>query len=349
MMVTIMVTAAHMAQAQRITSESQVIDCGQVVFRKPVTMHFELTNEGPASMIIKNVETSCGCTQVTYPKGAITVNKPFVISATYDAKQMGHFEKYIDVFTSGASLPYTLTMRGVVVDEIRDFGGDYQFTLGKIKADINEIMFDDVNKGEDPVAEIHVLNTTSDVVTPVFLRMPDYLKATISPSSIPPGKSASIHLTLNSRKLPDYGLTQTSVYLGQSPNDRVSADKEIAVTAILLPSFGMVTEEQLLYMPKLKVSDTVLDLGDFEGKKRKKGTIVLENLGRTDLEISKVQVFTEGIMVDLPDATLQPGESVKMRITAERKSLKGVRRQLRVLLITNDPRSPKVIIDVNVK
>ncbi len=337
------------ALAQLITTPNQVIDCGQVLFRKPVTVHFELTNEGQGSITIKKVETSCGCTEVNFPKGIITENKPFIVSATFDAKQMGHFEKYIDIFTQGASLPFTLTMKGVVVEEVKDYGGEYQYVLGKLKTDRKEIFFDDVEKGENPVAEIHVLNTTSEMANPNIMHLPPYLKADVSPSAIPPGKSGVIYLTLRSDRMDDFGLTQTAVYLGFKPGDKISEDKQIPITAILLPSFGMVTEQQMVYMPKLRISDTTLDLGEFAGKKKKKGTLVIENLGRTDLEISKIQTFTEGLEIELTDKVIQPGSSAKLKVTADQKVLKGVKRTPQILLISNDPRTPKVIVDINVK
>ena len=99
--------------AQRVAVSNQVIDCGQVVYMKPVTAQFELVNEGKGNVTIKGVEKSCGCTTVSYPRGPITENKPFVVSATYDARMLGHFEKYIDLYTTGASLPITLTIKGV--------------------------------------------------------------------------------------------------------------------------------------------------------------------------------------------------------------------------------------------
>ena len=337
------------ARAQRITCNSQVIDCGQVLFRKPVTVHFELLNEGAGALNIKNVESSCGCTDVVYPKGAISENKPFVITATYDAKQLGHFEKYIDVYTNGASLPYILTLKGVVVDEVRDFEGDYQFTIGNLRADVRDFMFDDVRKGDMPTQEIHVLNPTSDNVTPVILHLPDYLRADVSPSSIPPGKQGLITITLDSKRLSDYGLTQTSVYLGHSAADKVAPEKEMHIEAILIPATGDISEQRLAYMPKMRISSTVLDLGEFEGKKKKKGTIIIENLGRTDLEISSIQMFTDGLTVELTDPVIQPGSSAKLRVTADKKAMKGVKRQPRILMITNDPRASKVVIDVNVK
>ncbi len=337
------------AIAQRITCKSQVVDCGQVLFRKPVVVHFELLNEGEGALNIKNVESSCGCTDVVYPRGAISENKPFVITATYDAKQLGHFEKYIDVYTAGASLPYILTLKGVVVDEVHDFDGGYQFMLGKLQADVKDFMFDDVRKGDMPTKEIHVHNPTSDYVSPVILHLPEYLKADVSPSRVAPGKSAVVTITLDSRKLNDYGLAQTSVYLGHSPADKVAPEKEIHIEAILIPATDEISEQTLAYMPKMRISSTVLDLGEFEKKKKKKGTVVIENLGRTDLEIQSMQMFTEGLEVELSNTVIQPGTSAKLRVTADKKAMKGVKRQPRILMITNDPRSPKVIIDVNVK
>lgn len=334
--------------AQRITTTSQVIDCGQVLFRKPVTAHFELTNEGGGTFTIKNVDTSCGCTEVEYPKGIISENKPFVVSATYDAKQLGHFEKFIDVYTSGATLPYTLTMRGVVVEEIKDFEGNYPFMLGRIKADATSVMFDDVAKGENPTQEIHVLNATSEMITPAVLKLPDYLRADLSPSSIPPGKPGVLYLTLLTEKLQQPGLVQAKVYLGQRFSDKPTEDKQIDVEAILLPSFGVVTDQQLVYLPKMKVSDTEIDMRVAEGKKRKRATVTIENLGRTDLEIIRYQSFTEGLTLELPDTILSPGESVKLRVTADMKMMKASREKPRILLISNDPRMSKTIIEVNI-
>ncbi len=344
-----MTTVAMTVAAQRITTPSQTIDCGQVLFRNPVTAHFELTNEGSGNVTIKSVDTSCGCTGVSYPVGIISENKPFVVSATYDAKQMGHFEKYIDIYTNGASLPFTLTMRGVVVGEIKDFGGQYPFTLGKIKADADRLFFDDVTKGETPSMDIHVMNNTGDVMTPVLRDMPKYLKAEISPSSIAPGRSGVVHFTLDADKIGHTGLEQARVFLNATAAEKNSDDKAIKVEAILVPSFGEVSERQLAYMPKLRLSEETIELGSFEGKKKKKGSVILENRGRTDLEIYSIQSFTEGVTLELGETVIHPGESAKLKVVAERKILKGVVEQPRVLLITNDPKASKVIIDINVK
>ena len=336
------------ARAQRITCNSQVIDCGQVLFRKPVTVHFELLNEGGGALNIKNVESSCGCTDVVYPKGAISENKPFVITATYDAKQLGHFEKYIDVYTSGSNEPIMLTLRGVVVAERKGYEGNYSFAIGRLKTDREELEYDDVNRGERPVQEIHILNSSSDMATPTFMHLPPYLKAEVSPTTISPGRSGVARITLDSEKLNTYGLVQTNIFLGNNPGDKVSQDKEISVSTIILPNFEEMTASQLAQAPRLELSEEELML-TFGKKKRMTATITLKNTGASMLDINSMQMFTTGLKVSLSDTHIAPGEEAKMKITADKKELKAARSKPRILMITNDPKLPKRIIKVNVQ
>ena len=99
----------------------------------------------------------------------------------------------------------------------------------------------------------------------------------------------------------------------------------------------------------MKLSAETLDLGSFEDKDSKSGTIIIENQGRSRLTISSMQMFTTGLRVRLNKSRLDPGESAKLKITAYRKQLKNARSKPRVLMITNDPNKSKVVIHVNVK
>ena len=136
------------ADAQRIEPINKVVDCGQVTYQTPVTAEFEIKNKDNHSIRISNVRTSCGCTSVDYPKGEIVGDAAFMVRVTYDAQTMGRFEKFIDIYTDNGQSPLMLTMRGTVVREVVDFGGPYDFMLGDIKADRNDLEFDDVSRGE---------------------------------------------------------------------------------------------------------------------------------------------------------------------------------------------------------
>ena len=156
-------------------------------------------------------------------------------------------------------------------------------------------------------------------------------------------------ITLESSKLRDFGLTQTSVYLGQFPGDRISEDKELVVSSILLPDFTHLTETQLARAPQAQVSTYNLDLGRFEKKKKKKGVVEIENTGQTPLEIRSLQMFTPGLSVELGSQRLRPGESTKLKVTADRNALRKARSHPRVLMITNDPSNPKIIINIDIE
>ena len=181
------------------------------------------------------------------------------------------------------------------------------------------------------------------------MHLPNYISATVSPETIAPGRTGVATFTLNSTKLRSYGLTQSSVYLGMFPGDKISDDKEISVSAVLLPEFRNMSETQRRNAPVMKLSAETLDLGSFEDKDDKSGTIIIENQGRSRLTISSMQMFTTGLRVRLNKSRLDPGESAKLKITAYRKQLKNARSKPRVLMITNDPNKSKVVIHVNVK
>lgn len=335
--------------AQKLTAKSEVIDCGQVLFRHPVTAQFELKNSSHHALTVNDVRTSCGCVATDIGLKTIQGNGDFKLSATYDAKQMGHFEKQIAVYSDAAESPLMLTLKGVVVSEVRDYAGGYEYTLGMLKADRNTVEFDDVNIGDRPFVDIHIQNASSSPATPVMMHLPNYLKAEFSPSTIAPGHAGVARVTLLSNILHSYGLTQTSIYLGAFPGDKARDNKEITVSTVLLPSFQNLSESELVNAPQIRLSARELDFRSFEGKKKKSGVINIENVGRSTLEISSMQMFTSGLKVALGKTKLAPGEQTKLKITAERKELRNVRSQPRVLMITNDPANAKVVININLE
>ena len=338
------------ASAQKIATQHEVVDCGQVVFRHPVTAEFMMKNEGNRPLMIHNMLKSCGCTEVQYPKKSIAAGESFVVKAVYDAKQMGTFNKQVCLYTNAADEPFILTMRGRVVSNVVDFAGPYDEMLGEIKSDAQEVEFDDVNRGDRPVQRIHIFNPTEEMMEPVVMHLPNYLQASVSPSKLAPHRSAEITFVLDSKKLRDFGLNQTSVYLGERPGDKIAPEKEIVVSAVLLPSFDKLTAEQKEQAPKVELSTTDLNLGSFNGKKKRKGEILVTNQGKSVLDIRSMQMFTMGLQVQLKKSKIQPGETVKMKVTAVAADLKKSRaKHPRILMITNDPENAKVVIRINVK
>ena len=338
------------ASAQKITTQHEVVDCGQVVFRHPVTAEFVMKNEGNKPLVIHNMLKSCGCTEVEYPKKSIAAGESFVVKAVYDAKQMGTFNKQVCLYTNATDEPFILSMRGKVVGNVVDFAGPYNELLGEIKSDVQEVEFDDVNRGDRPVQRIHIFNPTDQMMEPVVMHLPNYLQAQVSPSKVAPRHSAVVTLVLDSKKLRDLGLKQTSIYLGERPGDKIAPEKEIVVSSVLLPAFDNMTAAKKALAPKAELSTTNLDLGSFGNRKKLKGEVLITNKGKSKLEIRSMQMFTMGLQVQLKKSKIEPGETVKMKVTVVKPDLKKSRaKNPRILMITNDPDNAKVVVKIHVK
>ena len=108
------------------------------------------------------------------------------------------------------------------------------------------------------------------------------------------------------------------------------------------------SQQQRLNPPVVELSTTELSIPPLADNAKKKLTVIVKNVGKSDLEITDLQVFNPALGVQLKKRVLKPGAQTKMKITAYGKYLKKVKGTPRVLMITNDPNCPKVIVKVNV-
>lgn len=77
---------------------------------------FEFTNNSTAPLIITRTTTSCRCISVKYPKRPIAAGASSQIEVTYDPKDVGAFNKSIDIHANIPGGTITLLVTGVVED-----------------------------------------------------------------------------------------------------------------------------------------------------------------------------------------------------------------------------------------
>lgn len=341
-----MLLAVSPISAQRLAVIKGTVECGNVEYNNPVKAVFELKNKGFRRLRLEDVRTSCGCTMVEYPKEDISAGDKFTITMTYDARQLGHFEKLVRIVSNADKQPVYLTMKGIVCEDVVNVH-EYPFALGDLAADKNDIEFDDVNKGDKPRQVIHIRNTGTKVLEPNMMHLPPYLSASVSPQYLRPGQTGNVEVTLNSEKLRDYGLTQTSIYLGNQLGEKVSDDNEVTVSAVLLPGFSG-NSSDTAFPPKTELSSKGITI-DFGNKTKRSGEITISNSGKSALKISSLQMFTSGMKVTLGKREIAPSEQTKLKVTCEKELLMKARSKPRVLMITNDPAMPKITININCK
>ena len=335
--------------AQKLVVAQATVECGRTGYQQPITATFQLRNKSHRKLVIESIKPDCGCTTVEYPR-EVGANDKFTITMTYDAQMLGHFCKQAAVYSNGSKEPFYLTMEGVVLAELKDYSNTYPYAFGDLLADMDNVEFDDVNKGERPEVVINIVNNGEKVMTPNVLHLPSYLTAVAEPETLAPGRGGKITLTLNSQNIHDFGLTQTTVYLASQLGENVSGDIELPVSAVLLPNTVGYGDNYKQFAPRLQLSTDSIVLGKIGGKTKKQEVITMTNVGRLPLKISSLQMFTPGLKVTLDSRELQPQQSVRLKVAiADRNALLKARQRPRVLMITNDPEHAKVVLRVNVK
>ena len=343
--VTALVVPGITATAQKLSIQKTTIDVGKTGFEVPVTATFELRNKGSKALIISDLKTDCGCTTADATQRTVEPGEQFTVTMTYNARMLGHFTKQVALYSNATQKPVYLKMRGVVLESVEDYSNRYPYDMKGLLTSADNIEFDDVNKGEHPEKEILLYNNTEEVMTPNMLHLPPYLTALATPETLEPSRSGKITLMLNSDLVNSYGLTQASIYMAHRLGDKISKDTEIPVSVVLLPDKTQFEGQDHLPAPTLLLSSDSVTLDSHH----KKETITISNNGRSPLVISSLQMFTGGMKVKLDKREIQPGETAKLTIIVNRNQIMQSRTKPRVLLITNDPKRSKVVININIE
>ncbi|MFT4205363.1 MAG: DUF1573 domain-containing protein [Chitinophagaceae bacterium] len=90
-------------------------DFGKVKLDHPATNKFVFTNTSNKPLIIETATASCGCTTPEYPKKPILPGKSAEVSATFNAANVGHFDKSVTVKFANVDQPVILVITGDVV------------------------------------------------------------------------------------------------------------------------------------------------------------------------------------------------------------------------------------------
>lgn len=95
--------------------KSETIDLGKIKQDNPTPAVFEVINIGTEDLLIEQANPTCGCTIGEYTKDKIAPGKSGTIKATYNAKNIGMFEKHLTVKFAGCDDMKSITIKGEVI------------------------------------------------------------------------------------------------------------------------------------------------------------------------------------------------------------------------------------------
>lgn len=352
-------------KAQKISFTDNTVNKGTTLWKNPVTATFSFTNKEKTPLVVEKVDAGCGCLSVTWTTTPVAKGAKGEISVTYDAKQLGTYDRYIDVYTNGSSKPTKIRMNGRISNmEEFDVEELFPYVIDNVRVSANNIEFPDIHGGDSATVRLEVYNGGREVYTPTIMHLPSYITMEVKPKLLAAGRRGYIDLTVHGDKVPELGLNQTSVYVPRFPGDKVGTNNDIVVSTVKLSDVQLVTDGKVAPRMKLSTTDLVLDshgrfvnalgkvgikpsaLGKVGIKTKMQGVVTITNRGNAPLNLTNVQAFNRAITVSIPSTTIAPGEKVDMKIAVDSRFLGMSKAQPRILLITDDPKMPKAVINV---
>ena len=167
----------------------------------PVTGKVTMTNLGPGPTYIRNVRTTCGCTDATFTEGIIEEGDSATVTFTYDPlHRPGSFSKTVKVFVGQDNKMHTINIKGNVLASRKTLALNYPDSIGVLR--LSTLMIDggDVPAQESRNYFVKLYNPTDRDIRPVAKTESDVLSIAIEPQVIQPGATAVIGIYLNSRR-----------------------------------------------------------------------------------------------------------------------------------------------------
>ena len=96
----------------KVTIDKTSISLGRFNWQKEQKVTFTLKNTGNKPLVVQDINTSCGCTSVSFSKEPVQPGGELKLGVTYTAEHPEHFNKTITVYCNMESSPLVLKIMG---------------------------------------------------------------------------------------------------------------------------------------------------------------------------------------------------------------------------------------------
>lgn len=273
-----------------------------------VSYDFEFVNTGNAPILIKNVESSCGCTSPEWTKQPILPGKKGFIKAIFDPKDRpGYFDKTITVYSNARPAVIELKIKGTVEGKTRTVLDDFPYELPSgLRLPLEHISLMKVKKGEIKTMAIGIYNNAGKAVNVAFAALPAHLQIKVDPQQIPNQGKATIKAAYNTALKGEYGLNREDVTM------LVDGKKyTIPVSVFIEENFGNVN---LATAPGIDADQKYYNFGKVAADQSVEHTYRIKNTGHSVLRIYRVYANDKRVTVEVSRKELQPGETAEVKV-----------------------------------
>lgn len=305
----------------------------------PVSCTFTITNKSDKPVVIYNVVSSCGCTDVEWTKEPVMPGKKGKVSVTYSNDEGAYpFDKTLTVYLSDVKKPVLLKVRGVTVDKNVSLEESYPVRFGSFALKDREFKCGNIEQGEESSDAVLVANLSNKPLEVTFTDISEHLDISVTPNPIPARGTAEMSFSVSAcRRL--WGkntYTATPVVGGKT-----YGDQNISIWAFTKESFKKLNNEERNSGPRPTFKEST-----FQAGKVKKGDVIhakftFQNVGKKPFGVFKVDIDSPKWKHSRIPAT-EPGEWTSFTVDIDTSDMPEGEMLTIVTLITNSPLRPIV-------
>ena len=296
---------------------------------------FEFTHTQDSLFFIEQVITDCGCTTVDYSRDTLRVGESGKLEVSFDpSSTAGFFSRMIVVRGNLIGSQDTLYIEGTSIPMPENPALAYPQKEGNLGFRLDKVNLGEVLTNGPKVKQVEIYNFGKEPILRKELTYtgPDYIKVFQQEAQILPNQRGLLDVVYDGLGKEELGYIEDQVLLTWAQENAVSLE----VIANIFEYFPPIPKEQLNQVPQLSISPTEINLRGISANTIQTKMITLTNKGREVLEIRKIQGNCDCLLLEIPKTTVNPGESIELKITFNPKGRKGID-QRNIFVFSNDP------------
>lgn len=314
----------------------------------PVSCTFSLSNKGSKPVVIYNVSTTCGCTDVEWTREPIRAGGKGEITVTYSNDEGPYpFDKSLTVYMSDEKKPVILKLRGVSNEKPRPLEELYPVHYGPLGLKESLIKCGNLEQGESRSDAVMVANLSSSPIKVTFDNVSEHLSLSLSQNPIPAKSTAELRFTVDAdRNLWGKNTYWASLLINGKAYQNEEGSGKIGIWAFTKENFSKYTDEQKQKGPMPRFESSTYSFGNAKVGTEIHATYTFKNEGKSDFLIYKVDAdaccYSHS---DIPAAA--PGEKVSFRVHVDTDDMKKGENLIIITLTTNSPTRPIINLFVS--
>ena len=305
----------------------------------PLTCTFTVTNNGTEPLVLFEVVSSCGCTDVTWTREPLQPGKSGTISATFKNEDGPFpFDKTLTVYISGQRKPVILRLRGTVHEKKKSLSelygaqklGDFGLKARDYKAGV-------LKQGLTVSETATVANLGKKPLKVEFTEVSEHLKLNVSPNPIPAGSTATLVFTIEAAP----GLYGKHTYTAVPVLNGRKASAPISVWSTTRENFDKWTDEERNNGAIPVFENSTANFGIVKAGDPVEVTFNCSNRGKSTFHIYQADPEDPALKV-LEMTDCEPGGKGLVRVSLNTSAVEKGEAVIMLTLTTNSPLRPVV-------